>query len=113
MARQSTDEDVPRSVSLRLRELGHDVLTVREAGRDGQGIPDAEVLSHAHSEDRAVVSKNRKHFVQLYRKAPIHSGIIVFTEDLDYAAVADRIHAAITAVADLAGLLIKVNRPPT
>jgi hypothetical protein len=113
LARLYTAEDVPRSVSLRLRELGHDVLTVREAGKAGQGIPDDEVLSHAHSEGRAVVSKNRKHFVQLHRKSPTHSGIIVFTEDLDYAAVADRIRAAISSVADLAGRLIKVNRPPT
>ena len=113
MARLYTDEDVPRSVSLRLRELGHDVLTVREAGKDGQGVPDDEVLSHAHSAGRAVVSKNRKHFVRLHRKSPIHSGIIVFTEDLDYAAVADRIHAAITDAAVLDGRLIKVNRPQT
>jgi hypothetical protein len=111
LARLYVDEDVPRSVSVRLRELGHDVLTVREARKDGRGIPDDEVLSHAHSLGRAVVSKNRRHFIQLHRKSTDHSGIIVFTEDLDYAAVAERIHASITTEADLAGKLIRVNRP--
>ena len=111
MARLYADEDIPRSVSVRLRELGHDVLTVREAGKDGRGIPDDQVLSFAHSEGRAVVSRNRKHFVRLHGKSPAHSGIIVFTEDLEYAALADRIHAAIVAEGDLAGRLIKVNRP--
>jgi hypothetical protein len=111
VARLYVDEDVPRSVAEHLRGLGHDVLTVREAGMDGQGVPDDEVLAYACSGDRAVVTKNRKHFVQLHARDQGHCGIIAFTEDLDYAALAARIHEAIGGREDLTGCLIKVNRP--
>ena len=47
LARLYADEDEPRSVAVALRGLGHDVLTVREAGKDGQRIPDHEVLAFA------------------------------------------------------------------
>jgi hypothetical protein len=105
------DEDVPRSVAEHLRGLGHDILTVREAGMDGRSIPDDEVLAFACSQGRAVLTKNRKHFVQLHARVPAHCGIITFTEDLDYAALAARIDEAIGGREDLTGCLIKVNRP--
>lgn len=38
------NENFPMPVVERLRELGHDVLTARDAGNAGQGIPDEDVL---------------------------------------------------------------------
>jgi hypothetical protein len=38
------DEQFPRIVSELLRNFGHDVLTVQEAGKGNQAIPDEEVL---------------------------------------------------------------------
>jgi predicted nuclease of predicted toxin-antitoxin system len=111
------DEDVPRSVAVRLRELGHDVLTVREAGKDGQSIPDDEVLAFAREQGRAVVTKNRKHFDRLHSRCRAegldHPGIITFTEDLNYEALASRIHEAIGGQMYLINRLIKVIRPQT
>ena len=40
MARLYADEQFPRAVSELLRKMGHDVLTVQEAGKANLGIPD-------------------------------------------------------------------------
>jgi hypothetical protein len=39
MARLYADEQFPREAVLALRNLGHDVLTVQEAGKANQKIP--------------------------------------------------------------------------
>jgi predicted nuclease of predicted toxin-antitoxin system len=79
MARLYADEQYPYPVVEFLRALGHDVLTVQEAGRANQGIPDPEVLSFATSSNRAVITQNRKDFVRLHRIQPDHAGIIACT----------------------------------
>jgi hypothetical protein len=43
MARVYTDEDFPGPAARRLRELGHDVLTIREAGYADRQVADNEV----------------------------------------------------------------------
>lgn len=43
MARLYADEMFPQQVSELLRTMGHDVLTVQEAGNANLGIPDDEV----------------------------------------------------------------------
>jgi hypothetical protein len=45
MPRLYMDEQFPKVVSGLLRSMGHDVLTVQEAGNGNLGIPDEEVLS--------------------------------------------------------------------
>ncbi|WP_420839082.1 DUF5615 family PIN-like protein [Argonema antarcticum] len=47
MARLYADEHFPRIVSELLSTMGHDVLTVQEAGNANLGIPDPEVRQHA------------------------------------------------------------------
>ena len=54
MARLYADEQYPYPVVELLRALGHDVLTVQEAGRANHKIPDPDVLAFASSEKRAV-----------------------------------------------------------
>jgi len=39
-----------------LRNLGHDVLTVQEAGNANQRIPDEQVLAFAVSQERAILT---------------------------------------------------------
>jgi hypothetical protein len=46
MARLYADEQFPRLVSELFRTIGHDVLTVQEAGNDNLDIPDEDVLYH-------------------------------------------------------------------
>jgi hypothetical protein len=105
------DENFPFPVAIVLRSLGHDVLTPQEEGRAGIGIPDPDVLAHATTIGRAVLTHNRKDFFRLHRANPAHAGIVACKEDLNYLALADRIHAAVSAHADLAGVLIRVVKP--
>ena len=110
MARLYANENFPLPVVNELRRLGHDVLTTQDTGKAEQAIPDEEVLEYAASQKRAVITLNRKHFVQLHRRESDHSGIIVCTFDRDFTAQAQRIHDA-TSVSELVGKLIRVNRP--
>jgi hypothetical protein len=111
MARLFANENLPGPVVLELRRLGHDVLTMRESGHAGQAVPDPAVLEFATGERRAVVTLNRRHFVRLHQERPGHGGIIVCTFDLDFAALAQRIHQAIEDGSTLAGQLVRANRP--
>lgn len=111
MALLYSNENFPLPTVAALRRLGHDVLTVAEAGAASQRIPDEEVLAFASNRGRAVLTLNRRHFVRLHESDPIHSGIIVCTFDSAFAEQAQRIHEAIAPHASLAGLLLRVNRP--
>ena len=111
MARLYVNENVPQPIVAELRRLGHDVLTMHEAGHAGQSLPDEAVLAFARSHGRAVLTLNRKHFVHLHGAQPRHTGIIVCTFDPDFEAQARRIHAAIGSQLDMSGQLVRVNRP--
>jgi predicted nuclease of predicted toxin-antitoxin system len=88
------------------------VLTAGEAGQAGQGIPDEAVLEFAHAQDRAILTHNRKHFRNLHKAGNPHGGLVLCTEDADFDALAFRIDLALSSATVLAGLLIRVNRPP-
>ncbi len=111
MARLYTDEQFPRKVSELLRTMGHDVLTVQEAGNANLGIPDEEVLAFAISGNRAVITLNRQDFIRLHKANLQHAGIIVSTNDTDRYRMATRINEAIAASEPLPGKLIRVVRP--
>lgn len=111
MARLYANENFPRPVVEALRQLGHDVLTIQETGKAGIQTPDNEVLDFAKSEERAVLTLNRKHFLKLHREDSQHSGIILCTVDADFAGQAQRIHSQIESLPDLDGQVIRVNRP--
>ena len=112
MARLYSNENFPFPAVTELRLLGHDVLTVLEAGKAEQAIQDNEVLAFATEHERAVLTINRKHFIALHRSSPDHSGIIVYTFDADFVGQANRIDAALKEYPDINGQLIRVNRPP-
>ena len=111
MAQFYADEDFPGPVVVALRALGHDVLTAADDGRASAGIPDQDVLARAIQLDRAILTKNRRHFYRLHQANACHPGIITIRDDPDRIALAARIHAAVCAVSDLAGHLIRINRP--
>ena len=111
MARLYMDEQFPKVVSGLLRSMGHDVLTVQEAGNGNLGIPDEDVLSFAIGDHRAVVTLNRYDFIRLHRSNSEHYGIIVCTNDNDRSRMAIRLDEAISAQESLKGHLIRVVRP--
>ncbi len=67
MARFYANENFRLPVVQALRDLGHYVLTTREAGNDNQEIEDAEVLAFAKREQLIVLTFNRKHFLVLWQ----------------------------------------------
>jgi hypothetical protein len=113
MAALYMDENVPPELSNALRTLGHDVMTIQADGRASQGIDDPDVLARAIELGRAVVTNNRRDFHRLHRLNSSHDGIITYTNDADRAALALRIHAAVWAHANLAGVLIRIVLPNT
>jgi hypothetical protein len=110
VARLYSNENFPLPVVEELRRLGHDVLTVQEAGKAEQSIPDEDVLTFATELSRTVLTLNRRHFVRLHGEQPTHAGIIVCTYDPDFVGQASRIHERLSKRADLAGQLLRVNR---
>jgi predicted nuclease of predicted toxin-antitoxin system len=113
LARLYSSENFPAPVVEQLRRLGHEVLTIQQTGRAGEGIQDEEVLKFAANESRAVLTLNRADFIRLHRVSDQHAGIIVCTVDDDFSRQAMRIHDAIKQLPALDGLLIRVNRPAT
>lgn len=94
-----------------LRLLGVDILTVQEAGKANQKIPDEEVLAFANAMERSVLTGNRRDYIKLHQINPNHAGIIVCTEDTNFERLASRIYEAIANEVSLRGRLIRVNRP--
>jgi hypothetical protein len=112
LARLYADENFPYPTVEALRSLGHDVLTAGEAGQAGLGIPDEDVLFFAHADGRDVLTHNRKHFRNLHKACSPHSGVILCTEDPDFASLADRVDLALSSTSELTGQLIRVTRSP-
>jgi Domain of unknown function (DUF5615) len=111
MALLYADEDFPGPVVKLLGDLGHDVLTVQEAGR--RGGSDAQVLADATADGRAVLTHNHRHYKRLH-VIQAHAGIFSCTrDDQNLAALAQRIHDAISAGQNLANQFIRIIRPNT
>lgn len=104
------DENFPFQVVEVLRQLGHDVLTAQDDGR--RATPDPDILVRAHALGRAVLTHNRRHFQRLHLQGAAHSGIVSITPDLNFPALAARIHAAL-AGRSLGRWSLRVNRPPS
>lgn len=111
MARFYSNENFPIPTVEVLRALGHDVLTIQETGNANRSLSDADVLSFAISEQRVLLTLNRKHFIKLHRALGKHAGIVVCSFDPDFEALAKRIHLAVDSEELLANRLIRVNRP--
>jgi hypothetical protein len=113
MARLYADENFDHGIVAELRALGHDVLTVQDAGQDNQGIGDPAVLAFAVADGRAVVTFNWTDFKRLHRHHRPHCGIILCTYDKDRAALALRFHQAVVKLPSLVNQLVRIYRPNT
>lgn len=94
-----------------MRNLGHDVLTVEEAGNANQRIPDDLVLAFAVGQERSILTVNRIDFIRLHRRDNQHFGIVVCTNNRNWEQFAARIDEAVRAEESLRGKLIRVMRP--
>ena len=111
MAGLYADENFPLPVVEELRRLGFDVLTMQEDEKANQSLTDDVVLSIANEKERAFLTLNRKHFIQLHKQRPNHHGIIVCTFDPNFVGQARRIADALEGGVELTGRLIRIYRP--
>ena len=111
MARFYADEQFPLQVVELLRDLGHDVLTVQEAGNANQRIPDNQVLAFAVGQERAILTINRVDFIRLHRHDDQHFGIVVCTNNRNWEQFTAQIDEAVRAEESLRRKLIRVVRP--
>ncbi len=109
MARLYADEQFPRAAVEHLRRLGHDVLTVQEAGNAGKSDP--EVLTFAIEINRIILTQNRRDFVKLHRSNSEHPGMLICSDDQDFLRLADRTHEALLGEDSLQNKIIRVTRP--
>ena len=68
-----TDEHIGSAVVSGLRRNGMDVITFREAGL--AGASDEEHIERAHSEQRAVLTKDPD-FISMHHSGTPHSGVL-------------------------------------
>ena len=111
MARFYADEQFPFQVVELLRNVGHDVLTVKEAGNANQRIPDDQVLAFAVGQERSILTINRIDFIRLHQRNNQHFGIVVCTNNRNWEQFATRVDEAVRAEESLQGQLIRVVRP--
>jgi predicted nuclease of predicted toxin-antitoxin system len=111
MSRFYADEQFPFQVVEFLRDLGHDVVTVQEAGNANQRIPDEDVLTFAIGQERAILTINRVDFIRLHRRQDDHFGIVICTNNRNWEQFAERVDQAVRAENTLQGKLIRVVRP--
>lgn len=103
------DEDFPYAVVELLRQFGRDVVTTQEDGLAGS--PDPVILARAHPLNRAVLTRNRRHYERLHRRGAAHGGILSTTQDDDHAALAGRVHNALIGLVP-GRWCVRVNKPP-
>ena len=111
MAYFYSNENFPLPVVDELRKLGHDVLTIQEAGKANQAMPDEDVLTFAFLQERILLTLNRKHFIKLHKNKARHAGILACTYDPNFKALAKRIHESVKGEESLPEKLIRINRP--
>jgi predicted nuclease of predicted toxin-antitoxin system len=92
------DEDLSDRIAAIARELGLDVVSSHECGRDG--LSDEEQLRLAAQDGRCLVTRNRDHFVRLtvrfFENQWPHVGILIVPRSLlndDFAGIASALRA--------------------
>jgi predicted nuclease of predicted toxin-antitoxin system len=92
MSKLYVNENFPLPVVKLLRNFGHDVLTSFDAGNANQRIPDDEVLRFAFSQNRILLTINRRDFILLHNQNPIHAGIMACTQNANFETFALKIN---------------------
>ena len=112
MLKLYANENFPLETVQFLRNLGYDVLTTHEIGKSNLRIPDEDVLTFAISENRAILTINRKDFIRLHRLNPTYAGIIVCTKNDDFINFGECIHKVLLPYGEnTSNLLLRVYKP--
>lgn len=111
MALLLADENFPAPAVERLRQLGHDVLTLLQTNMAGLAISDDKVLAFSVSLNRCLLTLNRKDFIKLHQRSSNHTGILICTFDADFLSLADRFDTCLLSADEVKGQLLRVQRP--
>ena len=101
-----------REFITRLRAGGHDVVT--SIAVLGAGASDDAIVSHAHRDHCAIVTKDAHDFRAAVSNTPEHPGLLLVSEDshaprLSAAALSRVIDNIATAYPSVRGLVLSVN----
>jgi hypothetical protein len=92
-----TDEMIPTTLAVQLRNRGYDVESCHEAGRSRQRIPDDEQFEYATRNDRAILTYNIADFPGIDGRWKAvgrrHAGIILSPEVDDLGTLLRRVQA--------------------
>ena len=111
MVKLYADEQFPLPVVKILRTLEYDILTVQDAGKAEQKIPDPEVLHYATSLNRAVLTMNRRDFIHLHAQTPQHKGIVICKSSTKWEKIAQAIHNHLIQFESIEGQLVRIKLP--
>ncbi len=111
MIKLYADEQFPLPVVKILRTLGYDILTVQDAGKAEQKIPDPEVLHYSISLNRAVLTMNRRDFICLHTQTPQHQGIVICKSSTNWEKIAQAIHSHLSEFETIEKQLIRIKLP--
>jgi hypothetical protein len=84
---------------------------VQDAGNANQGIPDEDVLAFATSQNRAVITQNRKDFIRLHNQGLNQLGIVSCSKNLDWDSFSTEIARVLSIRDSIAGEVVRVTRP--
>lgn len=110
MARLLADADFPNPVLMELRRLGHDAISLGEAGLAHRWGTDDEVLSAAKNDGRALLTLDLRSFAQLIAGGADHPVVIACMFDADFAGMARRIDQALSTSEKPTGRIIRIGR---
>ncbi len=111
MIKLYADEQFPLPVVKILRTLGYDILTVQDAGKAEQKIPDPEVLQYAISLNRAVLTMNRRDFIRLHAQIPQHKGIVICKSSTNWEKITQAIYNHLSQFETIEKQLIRIKLP--
>jgi len=111
MVKLYADEQFSLPVVKILRTLEYDILTLQDAGKAEQKIPDPEVLYYAININRAILTMNRRDFIRLHTQTPQHKGNVICRSSTNWEKIAQAIHNHLSQLETIEGQLIRIKLP--
>ena len=108
MSKFYADENIRIQMVQEMRSKGLDVQTSPEANNDG--ITDPEQLDYATSQNRIILTDNRRDFIKLHNEGKEHSGIFSYKpQSLSIEQATARTHYISEQVPDMQNAHIRIN----
>ena len=108
MSKFYADENIRIQMVQEMRAKGLDVQTSPEANNDG--ITDPEQLDYATSQNRIILTDNRRDFIKLHNEGKEHAGIFSYKpQSLSIEQATARTHYVSEQVPDMHNAHVRIN----